>query len=166
MENNGLRELQQKKREDSIGRVKWAIQYLQDLEGQHCRITAVKLVDISGLSRAALYKPHLRPLWDENWAMSEKKRQSQREQQCYLQDKEKLQNEISHLERKLEKSELEISRLKKALENEKARARVYRQDYEEMKERHQQLLHHNLRILRKLHLHGIDITDLSVEDTD
>lgn len=166
MGNNGLRELQQKMREDSIERVKWAVQYLHDLEGQHCRITAVKLADISGLSRAALYKPHLRPIWDDNWAKSEEEHHAQQEIERYNQDKEKLQIEISLLERKLEKRDLEIVRLKKVWESEKVRAGVYRQDYEELKERHQQLLHHNLRILRKLHLHGVDTRDLNIEDTD
>ncbi|WP_249645999.1 MULTISPECIES: hypothetical protein [unclassified Lysinibacillus] len=46
------------------------------------------------------------------------------------------------------------------------RASVYRQDYEELKERYQQLLHHNLRVLRKLHLHGIDVKDLDLEEFD
>ncbi|MBU8879237.1 hypothetical protein BGM26_09605 [Bacillus sp. FJAT-29790] len=166
MANDGLRELQQKKREESIERVKWAIQYLHDLEGQNCRITAVKLVDISGLSRAALYKPHLRSLWDENWAISQKESKIQQEIDHHHKDKEKLQIEISLLDRRIQKSELEISRLTKALNNEKARSSVYRQDFEEMKERHQKLLHHNLRILRKLHLHGVDTSDLNMEDTD
>jgi chromosome segregation ATPase len=167
MTNDGLRELQQKKREDSIERVKWAIQYLRDLEGQYCRITAVKLGDISGLSRAALYKPHLRPLWDKKWAtIPQKESKIQQDINSFQQDKEKLQIEVALLESKLEKSELEISRLKKKVENEKMRASVYRQDYEELKERHQQLLHHNLRILRKLHLHGVDTRDLNIEDTD
>ncbi|MFJ7953925.1 DUF6262 family protein [Lysinibacillus sp. NPDC096418] len=164
MGNDGLRELQQKKREESIERVEWAIEYLRDLEGDHCRITAIKLVDITGLSRAALYKSHLRPLWDLNYIKMDVGEEINSEINRYHQDNEKLQLDVSLLKSKLEKSYAEISRLKKGCDNEKMRASVYRQDYEELKERYQQLLHHNLRILRKLHLHGIDLKDLDLEE--
>lgn len=164
MGNNGIRELQQKKREESIERVEWAIKYLRDLEGLHCRITAIKLVDITGLSRATLYKSHLRPLWDPNWIKTNTGKKINSEINHCHQDNQKLQLDVSLLKSKLEKSYGEISRLKKGVENEKMRASVYRHDYEELKERYQQLLHHNLRILRKLHLHGIDIKDLDLEE--
>ena len=68
MANEGLLEKQQQMREDSIERVKWSVQYLKDLEGNNTRISAKKIADISGLSRAVLYKSHLRPLWDKRGA--------------------------------------------------------------------------------------------------
>ncbi|SCY33755.1 MULTISPECIES: DUF6262 family protein [unclassified Lysinibacillus] len=166
MGNDGLRELQQKKREESIELVEWAIEHLRDLEGEHCRITAIKLVGLTGLSRATLYKTHLRPLWDLNWIKRDIKKGFNSEINRYHQDNQKLQLDVSLLKSKLEKSYNEISRLKKGWDNEKMRASVYRQDYEELKERYQQLLHHNLRVLRKLHLHGIDVKDLDLEEFD
>lgn len=169
MVNEGLQLLQQKKREDSIERVTWALQYLKDLEGPHCRITAVKLADISDLSRAALYKPHLRVLWDKKWAKSEKERKAKRESERYNQEKRQLENEISQLEQKLQKSEKQTVRLAQSVEKEKTRASVYRDDYEELKKRHQKLLYHNLRLLRKLHTLGVDtagLMDHSLYDED
>lgn len=172
MPNEGLQLLQQKKREDSIERVSWALQYLKDLEGPHCRITAVKLADVAGLSRAALYKPHLRILWDKNWSISEKERKAKKESEHYNQEKQQLEKEIIRLEKKLQKGDNQITRLTQLVEKEKARANVYRGDYEELKEKHQRLLLHNLRLLRKLHILGIatsDLTDQSLygdEDID
>lgn len=68
--------------------VSWAVQYLRDLEGPHCRITAVKLADVSGLSRTVLYKPHLRVLWDKNWSDSEEERKAKKKSHQYNQEKE------------------------------------------------------------------------------
>lgn len=71
-----------------------------------------------------------------------------------------LQEQILQLDLKLQKKEQQLARSVKNLEKEKQRAQVYREDYEELKERHQRLLHYNLRILRKLHIHGVDTSDL------
>lgn len=163
MQNNGLKELQRKKREESIEQVEWALNYFRDLEGEYCRITAVKIADVTGLSRATLYKQHLRPLWDSNWNKIERTENEQLDTNNFYQELEKLQNEVVFLKNIIEKNKDEILRLEKGLENEKSRSKVYKQDYEELKERYQQLLHHNLRILRKLHLHGIDVKDLELE---
>jgi hypothetical protein len=60
--------------------------------------------------------------------------------------------------------EYQKERLLNDLENEKSRSTVYRQDYEELKERHAKLLHQNLRLLRRLHLHGIDTDEFDEKE--
>ncbi|MFE4354553.1 hypothetical protein ACFVSS_04565 [Peribacillus butanolivorans] len=129
---------------------------MRDLEGDHTRISAKKIADISGLSRTVLYKSHLRPLWDRTWSKSEKERQSKHDTNRQLREQKKLEDQIVLLEQQLQKNEHQKERLLNSLEKEKSRSSVYRQDYEELKERHAKLLHHNLRLLRKLHLHGVD----------
>jgi hypothetical protein len=156
MANEGLLEKQQQMREDSIERVKWSVQYLKDLEGTNTRISAKKIADVSGLSRAVLYKSHLRPLWDRTWSKLEKERQNRHDTDRQLREQKKLEDQIVLLEQQLQKNEHQKERLLNALEKEKSRSNVYREDYEELKERHAKLLHHNLRLLRKLHLHGIE----------
>lgn len=164
MANEGLLEKQQLMREDSIERVKWAVQYLKDLEGDHTRISAKKIADISGLSRAVLYKSHLRPLWDGTWSKLEGERQTRHNTERQFQELKKLEDQIVNLEQQLQKMEYQKERLLNVLEKEKSRSTVYRQDYEELKERHTKLLHHNLRLLRKLHLHGIETDEFDEED--
>lgn len=67
MKSLGLAKYQDEKKQDSIQRVQWAIQTLRDLEGNHTKMKAEKLAEMTGLSRTALYKPHLRKLWDVKW---------------------------------------------------------------------------------------------------
>jgi uncharacterized membrane protein len=164
MANEGLLEKQQQMREDSIERVKWSVQYLKDLEGDHTRISAKKIADISGLSRAVLYKSHLRPLWDKTWSKFEKERQNRNDTDRQLREQKKLEDQIINLEQQLQKKEYQKERLLNALEKEKSRTSVYRQDYEELKERHAKLLHHNLHLLRRLHLHGIEVDEFDEKE--
>ncbi|SFL55665.1 DUF6262 family protein [Salibacterium qingdaonense] len=159
MANEGLRRLQQEKREDSIERVNWALQYLRDLEGVNVQISAAKLAEVSELSRAVLYKPHLRSLWDPAWLESSQERNNDK-CELHLQRTKYLEDQITHLETQWNKSENKRARLEKALEKEKSRSLVYRQDYEELKARHQKLLYVHLKALRKLHIHGIDTSEL------
>ncbi|MDF9612827.1 hypothetical protein P5763_12240 [Bacillus cereus] len=67
MKSLGLVKYQDEKKQDSIQRVQWAIQTLRNLEGSHTKMKAEKLAEMTGLSRASLYKPHLRSLWDIKW---------------------------------------------------------------------------------------------------
>lgn len=55
------------KRQESIEKVTWAIQTLQDLEGEDAIIRSEKIIEMTGLSKTAIYKPHLRTLWDQQW---------------------------------------------------------------------------------------------------
>lgn len=161
MVNDGLRLRQQKIREHSIEQITWAVQYLRDLEGEHCRLTAAKLADLAGLSRAVLYKAHLRAIWDTSWAESEAQRRKNSQEQAREKEKRDLEMLLSQLQKRLEKSERQNIKLMQELEIEKARSTVYKKDYEELKQRHQKLLHHNLRVLRRLHTTGLDISDLT-----
>ncbi|MCF7753182.1 hypothetical protein KQ941_01915 [Paenibacillus xylanexedens] len=162
MINDKLKELQLLKREDSIERVSWAIQFLKDTEGKHNKITAVKISSVTGLSRAVLYKPHLRILWDKKYdeLMKNNKipsRQNLQQEKLII----TLQEKITLLEMKISKGENIHSKLLEDIEKEKTRSRVYRDDYDDLKERHQKLLYYNLRILRKLHIQGIDISQFN-----
>lgn len=158
--NNGLLQAQQSKRNESIERVEWAVQFLKDTEGVHAKITAVKIADISGLSRVVLYKAHLRKIWDVSFNSNHSVNGATYEHMHLEKQLKDLQEQILQLDLKLQKKEQQLARSVKNLEKEKQRAQVYREDYEELKERHQRLLHYNLRILRKLHIHGVDTSDL------
>lgn len=153
-------------REDSIQKVKWAVQFIKDSEGNHVRITAVKLSEITGLSRAALYKKHLRPLWDKSYTGLTEQVQSQSSIADQQYQVNKLNEKITEIEFSLKKSRNQNDKLISDLENEKTRSKVYRQDYDNLKERHQKLLHYNLRILRKLHILGIDVSEFDKMETD
>ncbi|WP_261305932.1 DUF6262 family protein [Paenibacillus andongensis] len=159
MLNVGLQQVQQLKRDDSVEKVKWAVNFLHDTEGSSCRITALKISDISGLSRAALYKKHLRPLWDKTYKTDLLEVQRKHSADIQQRETRKLEEKIISLELQLKKSQHQVDQLIRELENEKARSKVYRLDFEKIKEHHQAVLHHNLRILRKLHVRGIDISE-------
>ncbi|AZH30118.1 hypothetical protein [Paenibacillus sp. M-152] len=158
MINEGLIHAQQLRRNDSKERVEWAVQFLKDSEGKHAKITAAKIAEISGLSRAVLYKTHLRTLWDTKY--SSFTNLGINHDHLIEQQLKGLQDKLAHLELQLEKKEKQLERSFKENEREKLRARVYREDYEELKDRHQKLLYYNLKILRKLHIHGIDTKEL------
>lgn len=160
MLNEGLKIRQQEMRESSIEQVKWAVQYLYDLEGTQCRLTAAKLAEITGLSRTVLYKPHLRPIWDKTWVDSKEKQLQLIEKRATEQELSKLEALIKELEKRLKKQEIQNFNLIRDLETEKSRSKVYKKDYEDLKQRHEKLLHYNLRILRKLHMHGIQADEL------
>lgn len=162
--NAGLQQLQQIKRDDSVEKVKWAVSFLYDTEGASCRITALKISSISGLSRAALYKKHLRTLWDKTYKIDLEEAQSKLATEKQEREIRKLEEKIITMELQFKKSQHQIDQLSRDLENEKSRSKVYKLDYEKLKERQQALLFHNLRILRKLHIHGIDISEF--EDSD
>ncbi len=160
MLNEGLKIRQQEMRESSIEQVKWAVQYLYDLEGTHCRLTAVKLAEITGLSRTVLYKSHLRPIWDKTWVDSKEKQLQLIEKRATEQELSKLEALIKELEKRLKKQEIQNCNLIRDLETEKSRSKVYKKDYEDLKQRHEKLLYYNLRILQKLHMYGIQVDEL------
>ncbi|MCY7939601.1 DUF6262 family protein [Bacillus inaquosorum] len=155
MPNEGILILQQRKRNESIEKVNWAIQYFRDLEGPNSRITAKKLSELTQLSRTVLYKPHLRSLWDKNWHGENIKISKKN----HLAEEDKLFKKIACLKAQLQKKETKIHRLEEAYKNEKNRSKAHAQNYEELKVRHQRLLHHNLMLTRKLHLHGLEYDD-------
>jgi predicted RNase H-like nuclease (RuvC/YqgF family) len=137
---------------------------LKDLEGDHTRICAKKIADISGLIRAVLYKSHLRPVWDRTWSKLERERQNRHNTDRQFQELKKHEDQIVNLEQKLKKMEYQNERLLYVLEKEKSRSTVYRQEYEEHKGRHAKLLHHNLRLLRRLHLYGIETDEFDEKE--
>ncbi|WP_234931893.1 hypothetical protein [Bacillus thuringiensis] len=63
----GLMQYQEKKRQECIEKVKWAIQTLKDLEGEDVIIRPEIIIEMTGLSKTAIYKPHLRTIWDQQW---------------------------------------------------------------------------------------------------
>jgi len=161
--NKGLRELQDAKRQESIERVRWAVQFIRDTEGAHLRITALKVSATAGLSRAALYKPHLRPLWDSLWASNQEQYTEVYEIEELRRAVQQLEDRNNQLQSQLKNVQNQNEKLIRELEHEKTRSKVYRQDYENQKEQHQKLLHHNLRLLRKLHVYGIDMAEFDEE---
>lgn len=108
MPNEGILILQQKKRDESIEKVNWAIQYFRDLEGPNSRITAKKLSELTQLSRTVLYKPHLRSLWDKNWHTENLKISKKND----LTEKDKLEKKIVCLKAELQKKKLKFINLK------------------------------------------------------
>lgn len=162
--NKGIFDLQNSKRQDSIDRVKWAMQFIRDTEGTHSNPTAVKIANVAGLSRAVLYKPHLRRLWDSSWAYNPEENKVINEVEELQRIKQKLDDSNAQLHLQLEKSQHVNASLARELENEKNRSKVYRQDFESLKAQHQKLLHYNLRLLRKLHLYGVDAKEFGEEE--
>lgn len=162
--NDGLIVHQEQLRAQSVEQVKWAVQYIKDLEGSHYHLSACKVSKITGLSRAVLYKSHLRGLWDVDWDGEKSKEALVRQKECI--ERTKLLQSIVELETQIKKMENHINKLTNDLSVEKARSSVYKNDYNELKERHQVLLHHNLRILRKLHIHGIDTSEFEDQETE
>ncbi|MDA1570088.1 DUF6262 family protein, partial [Bacillus cereus] len=157
MKSLGLAKYQDEKKQDSIQRVQWAIQTLRDLEGNHTKMKAEKLAEMTGLSRTALYKPHLRKLWDVKWVKIQKEKSDSRENFAFNKQIEELQQTICQLKKDLLSQEVKISKVKKQLDNEKMRSKVFKIEYEEQKKENEKLLYKHLVLLRGLHSRGIEI---------
>ncbi|COF05401.1 DUF6262 family protein [Bacillus cereus group sp. BC251] len=164
MKSLGLAKYQDEKKQDSIQRVQWAIQTLRDLEGNHTKMKAEKLAEMTGLSRTALYKPHLRKLWDVKWVKIQKEKSDSRENFAFNKQIEELQQTICQLKKDLLSQEVKISKVKKQLDNEKMRSKVFKIEYEEQKKENEKLLYKHLVLLRGLHSRGIEITDFEEEN--
>lgn len=61
--NEGIKKYQDQKRNNTVMAIEEAINTLNDL-GK--KVTAAKLVELTGLHRTTLYKPNIREIWDEN----------------------------------------------------------------------------------------------------
>ncbi|OOZ86585.1 MULTISPECIES: DUF6262 family protein [Bacillus cereus group] len=164
MKSLGLAKYQDEKKQDSIQRVQWAIQTLRDLEGNHTKMKAEKLAEMTGLSRTALYKTHLRKLWDVKWVKIQKEKSDSRENFAFNKQIEELQQTICQLKKDLLSQEVKISKVKKQLDNEKMRSKVFKIEYEEQKKENEKLLYKHLVLLRGLHSRGIEITDFEEEN--
>lgn len=164
MKSLGLAKYQDEKKQDSIQRVQWAIQTLRDLEGSHTKMKAEKLAEMTGLSRTALYKPHLRNLWDVKWVDIQKEKSDYKENYVLNKRIEELQQTICQLKKDLLSQEVKIIKDKKQLDNEKMRSKVFKIEYEEQKKENEKLLYKYLVLLRGLHSRGIEITDFEEEN--
>lgn len=161
--NEGLKAIQEKARQQTIEAVTWAVTFIKDTEGVNSKITAQKLAEVTNLSRAVLYKQHIRGIWDVNWQQCKKHSLKQNDAVCV--DNTDLQLQIDELTYKLSIVENNNEKLKRKLEQEQTRLQINVQEIKEIKEKHQKLLYQYLKILRELHVRGIKIEDLNIEST-
>jgi len=159
--NNGLLIYQENKRKESIEKVRWSVETIKDLEGNHAIIKPEKIMEMTGLSKTAIYKPHLREIWDEKYQNNDSQKFSTLKLELQIQ---KLEKELSQLNSNLNKAELQITKLKQNLELEQSRSKVFINEYEQQKKENEKLLYHNLIILRALHIRGITIDELKEEN--
>ncbi|MRC29445.1 hypothetical protein GH884_14450 [Bacillus thuringiensis] len=159
--NEGLKAIQEKARQQSIETVTWAVEFIKDTEGVNGKITAQKLAEVTNLSRAVLYKKHIRGIWDVNWKQC--KKLSLKPNDVVGVDNPQLQ--IDELTYKLSIVENKNEKLKRKLEQEQTRLQINVQEIKEIKEKHQKLLYQYLKILRELHIRGIKIEDLNIESS-
>ncbi|HHL0974577.1 TPA: DUF6262 family protein [Bacillus cereus] len=158
--NTGLIQYQEKKRKESIEKVKWAIQTLKDLEGEGVIIRPEKIIEMTGLSKTAMYKPHLRMLWDRQWIGATSHSDNMISKVQHNRKVVGLEKEVQNVNKQLEKAEKNISNLKKKLELETSRSRVFINEYEEQKKENEKLLYKYLKLLRVLHVRGIEVNEL------
>lgn len=151
---------QEKKRQESIEKVKWAIQTLQDLEGKDIIIRPEKIIEITGLSKTAIYKPHLRKIWDLQWIGPNPNPDNMISKMHHNRKVVELEKEILRVNKQLEKAEIKITNLEKKLELETSRSRVFINEYEEQKKENEKLLYKYLKLLRGLHVRGIEVNEL------
>ncbi|PFM63722.1 hypothetical protein COJ48_14240 [Bacillus cereus] len=165
--NIGLMQYQEKKRKESIEKVKWAIQTLKDLEGEGVIIRPEKIIEMTGLSKTAIYKPHLRTIWDQQWISSNFGLDNNMISKMYHNKKVvELEKEIQRVNKQLEKAETKMSNLQKKLELETSRSRVFINEYEEQKKENEKILYKYLKLLRVLHVRGIEINELLDEQVN
>ncbi|TKJ05223.1 hypothetical protein FC702_11205, partial [Bacillus cereus] len=102
--NTGLMQYQEKKRKESIEKVKWAIQTLKDLEGEGVIIRPEKIIEMTGLSKTAIYKPHLRTIWDQQWIGPGSHSDKMISKMQYNREIVELEKEVERINKKLEKA--------------------------------------------------------------
>ncbi|MDR4984106.1 DUF6262 family protein [Bacillus cereus] len=158
--NTGLMQYQEKKRKESIEKVKWAIQTLKDLEGEGVIIRPEKIIEMTGLSKTAIYKRHLRTIWDQQWIGAPSHSDNMISNMQHNRKVIGLEKEVQSVNKQLEKAEKKISNLKKKLELETSRSRVFINEYEEQKKENEKLLYKYLKLLRALHVRGIEFDEL------
>ncbi|MGX5478485.1 DUF6262 family protein [Bacillus thuringiensis] len=154
--NTGLMQYQEKKRHESIEKVRWAIQTLKDLEGESVIIRPEKIIDMTGLSKTAMYKPHLRMIWVGPPSHSDNMISKIQHNKKVAE----LEKEVQRINKQLEKAETKMNNLEKKLELETSRSRVFINEYEEQKKENEKLLYKYLKLLRVLHVRGIEVNEL------
>ncbi len=158
--NEGLKTLQEQARQQTMEAVTWAVEFIKDTEGVNSKITAQKLAEVTNLSRAVLYKKHIRGIWDVNWKQC--KEPSLKPNDVFCVDNDNLQQQIDELTYKLSIAENKNEKLKRKLEQEQTRLQINAVEVKEIKEKHENLLYQYLKILRELHIRGIKIEDLNI----
>ncbi|PEL47298.1 DUF6262 family protein [Bacillus toyonensis] len=158
--NTGLMQYQEKKRHESIEKVRWAIQTLKDLEGESVVIRPEKIIEMTGLSKTAIYKPHLRTIWDKQWIGLPSHSDNMISKMQHNRKVVELEKEVQRANKQLEKAETKISNLQKKLELETSRSRVFINEYGEQKKENEKLLYKYLKLLRVLHVRGIEVNEL------
>ncbi|HDW3057607.1 MULTISPECIES: DUF6262 family protein [Bacillus] len=158
--NTGLMQYQEKKRHESIEKVRWAIQTLKDLEGESVIVRPEKIIDMTGLSKTAMYKPHLRMIWDQQWVGPPSHSDNMISKIQHNKKVAELEKEVQRINKQLEKAETKMNNLEKKLELETSRSRVFINEYEEQKKENEKLLYKYLKLLRVLHVRGIEVNEL------
>ncbi|MDM5428408.1 DUF6262 family protein [Bacillus mycoides] len=158
--NTGLMQYQEKKRKESIEKVKWAIQTLKDLEGEGVIIRPEKIIEMTGLSKTAIYKPHLRTIWDQQWIGPASHSDKMISKMQHNREIIELEKEVQRINKKLEKATIKMLNLQEKLELEISRSRVFINEYEEQKKENEKLLYKYLNLLRALHVRGIQVNEL------
>jgi hypothetical protein len=133
--NDGLKKLHADKREETKRIVLDAIDEIRSNEGDKASITAIKLMEITSLSRATFYKPHILEIWDyELW--SRKYRESSQVQIDSSSTKDEtialLESELTSLKTALSKANADVKKFREQVESETQRIKVYREDIREL----------------------------------
>ncbi|MGH0525400.1 DUF6262 family protein [Bacillus cereus] len=158
--NTGLMQYQEQKRHESIEKVRWAIRTLKDLEGESVIIRPEKIIEMTGLSKTAIYKPHLRTIWDQQWVRPPSHSDNMISKIQHNKKVAELEKEVQRINKQLEKAETKMNNLEKKLELETSRSRVFINEYEEQKKENEKILYKYLKLLRVLHVRGIEVNEL------
>ncbi|MEH7547751.1 hypothetical protein [Neobacillus vireti] len=156
--NDRLKELHEQKRIETINQIEYAIDTIKALEGDNAAITALKICNYSGLSRAALYKEHALKIWNPVLWSERYEKKTKIEEKLkgkFEEDIKTLKEEINTLNNELLRTKSKLNKVALELEDEKKRSHVYKLDAEELKLTNKKLLGECQRLHNKLVMHGI-----------
>ena len=142
---------QKDKRHKNFLKLHQVIKSLQNLQGEGYRPTAAILSEYTGISRQTLSKSVYREIWDPMYKE--------------VASIAKVSEESIEYEQKdtVYKLEMKLKKMDEKLAAERKNKQKYKNELDDLKMRHKKLLFHNLTILRRLRLYGIEIEDIQSE---
>lgn len=148
--NQNLKNKFELTREESAKTIQEAIEFIQANEGDNARLTALKISQVSGLSRSLLYKEHALKIWNEKLWEKRYGSSSVALSETNNQMTDDLRTEIQTLKKRIDSLESQLVKSKEETEKEKKRKEVYLLDLEEQREINTKLRGEVLRLQQKI----------------
>ncbi|QTH44029.1 hypothetical protein J4772_06385 [Cohnella sp. LGH] len=153
--NEAIKNLQFSQREDTVSKVKEAIQYIRDFEGENARLTANKILKNCDVSRAVLYKRHILELWNPRLWYHRYGRKQGGVDPYYDKELKKLQAEKEQIYQKFKVSEGRNQQLTEQLQKQKQISQGYLARNKELDEENSVLLGKLSQYQTMMHSRGI-----------